>query len=240
MVPKIQQLFNRANRIVFLTGAGVSTASGIPDYRSKNGLYHGSKKQKHYAKWLLSHDGLINQSRTFYRFVKRELYHPHARPNVIHRVQAKLTRMNKANIITQNIDNLYEQAGANLQRLIHFHGDLYHCHCIKCGHSIDWRQYLKSPIHQRDNGLIRPNVVLYGESLNQRNFSRSLHIMLNADLIVIVGTTMKVEPFADLIKYHQPQVPIIVINQQPLHFSYNLNYIMLKMDAVDFFKKIII
>lgn len=222
--------------MVFLTGAGVSTASGIPDYRSKNGLYRRTKKQGSRAKRLLSHDGLINHPQAFYRFVKRNLYHPRAKPNIIHKVQAKLTRMDKASVITQNIDDLYEQAGTDLRRLIEFHGNLYRCYCMKCGCSVSWQRYLRCPIHRKDGGLIRPDVVLYGETLNRNDFSRSLRMMLNADLIVIVGTAMKVEPFADLIKYHQPHVPIVAINQRPLHFSYNLKFTMLKMNAVRFFR----
>lgn len=180
----------------------------------------------------------MHHPKTFHKFMVKYMYHPQAKPNVIHNVQAKLTRMGKATIITQNVDNLYHLAHADPQRLIEFHGNIYDCECMKCHRKVDWRQYVKSPVHQADGGLIRPNLVLYGESINQKKFKRSMNVMLNADLIVIVSTAMKVEPFADLIKYHQPNVPIIAINKQPLHFSYNVGLIMIREDAVKFFSQL--
>lgn len=238
MNPKIIKLFKTKRHVVFLTGAGVSTPSGIPDYRSKNGLYRKHPKKRQRIEWYLSHSCLINHPKIFHHFMVKYMYHPNAKPNVIHQVQAKLTRLGRANIITQNVDNLYRLAHTNSKRLIEFHGNIYQCYCQKCHRSVRWQQYIKSPIHQLDGGKIRPNLVLYGENLNQQIFQKSIHIMLNADLIVIVGTSMKVEPFADLIKYHQPNVPIIAINQQPLHFSYNVGLTMIKENALTFFKQL--
>ena len=116
----IQKTFDDAKNIVFLTGAGISTASGIPDFRSANGLY----TQNRNAEYYLSHRYFASDPEGFYKFCKQNLYFPDAKPNVIHQKQAALTQQDRATVITQNIDNLYEEAGT--KHLIDFHGNLFH------------------------------------------------------------------------------------------------------------------
>lgn len=227
MAVQEQNLFDDAQHIVFLTGAGVSTASGIPDFRSQNGLYTKNKNAEYY----LSHRYFVSDPEGFYEFCKKYLYIPDAKPNVIHEKQAAFTKLGKATVITQNIDNLYEEAGT--QNLIDFHGNLYHVYCEKCGETVPVEQYLKNRIHEKDGGNLRPDIVLYDEGIKQDNISRSLNAMANADLVVIVGTSMKVYPFAGLLQYANPNAKVLAINQQKLDLP--VEFTMIQTDASKYF-----
>ncbi len=230
MEQQIQQLFDNAKWIVFLTGAGVSTASGIPDFRSANGLYTQDKNAEYY----LSHRYFASDPDGFYNFCKKNLYFPDAKPNVIHQKQAALTNQDRATIITQNIDNLYEEAGAT--HLIDFHGNLYHVYCEKCGEHVPVADYLKSRVHAKDGGPLRPDIVLYDEGIKQDDIVNSVQAMQNADLVVIVGTSMKVYPFAGLLQYRNPGARVLAINQQKLDLP--VNFTMVQTDATKFFAEL--
>lgn len=222
-----QALFDHARHIVFLTGAGVSTASGIPDFRSANGLY----TQNQNAEYYLSHRYFVSDPEGFYEYCKNNLYFPDAKPNVIHEKQAALTQQDRATVITQNIDNLYEEAGT--KHLIDFHGNLYNVYCEKCHERVPVADYLKSRIHEKDGGNLRPDIVLYDEGISQEAISRSLNAMSQADLVVIVGTSMKVYPFAGLLQYANPAAQVLAINQQAL--SLTVDFKMIQEDATKYF-----
>ena len=241
MDTQIQTAFDDAKHIVFLTGAGVSTASGIPDFRSANGLY----SQNQNAEYYLSHRYFASDPEGFYEFCKKNLYFPDAKPNVIHEKQAALTQQDRATVITQNIDNLYEEAGT--KHLVDFHGNLYHVYCEKCG----WvpipeeelplklpevEDYLKSRIHKLDDGPLRPDIVLYDEGIKQQNIIDAVKAMQTADLVVIVGTSMKVYPFAGLLEYRNKNAKVIAINRQKLSFSFDFE--MVQEDATKFFEEL--
>ena len=225
-----QQLFDNANHIVFLTGAGVSTASGIPDFRSANGLYTQNKNAEYY----LSHRYFVEDPEGFYNYCKQNLYFPDARPNVIHEKQAALTQQDRATVITQNIDNLYEEAGT--KHLVDFHGNLYHVYCEKCHETVPVADYLKSRIHEKDGGSLRPDIVLYDEGISQAAISQSVNAMANADLVVIVGTSMKVYPFAGLLQYANPAAKVLAINQQALNLP--VDFTMIQADATKYFAEL--
>lgn len=226
----IQAAFNDAKHIVFLTGAGVSTASGIPDFRSANGLY----TQNRNAEYYLSHRYFASDPAGFYDFCKKNLYFPDAKPNVIHEKQAALTKQDRATVITQNIDNLYELAGT--KHLIDFHGNLYHVYCEQCGESVPVEDYLKSRIHATDGGPLRPDIVLYDEGIKQQNIIDAVRAMQEADLVVIVGTSMKVYPFAGLLEYRNPNAKVVAVNRQKLSFSFAFE--MVQEDATKFFDEL--
>ena len=225
-----QQLFDNANHIVFLTGAGVSTASGIPDFRSANGLYTQNKNAEYY----LSHRYFVEDPEGFYNYCKQNLYFPDARPNVIHEKQAALTQQDRETVITQNIDNLYEEAGT--KHLVDFHGNLYHVYCEKCHETVPVADYLKSRIHEKDGGSLRPDIVLYDEGISQAAISQSVNAMANADLVVIVGTSMKVYPFAGLLQYANPAAKVLAINQQALNLP--VDFTMIQADATKYFAEL--
>lgn len=230
METTIQTAFDDAQHIVFLTGAGVSTASGIPDFRSANGLY----TQNRNAEYYLSHRYFTSDPDGFYEFCKKNLYFPNAQPNVIHEKQAALTQQDRATVITQNIDNLYEEAGT--KHLIDFHGNLYHVYCEKCGATVPVADYLQSRIHAVDGGPLRPAIVLYDEGIKQQNIIDAVKAMQLADLVVIVGTSMKVYPFAGLLEYRNSNAKVIAINRQKLHFSFDFE--MVQEDATKFFTEL--
>ncbi len=230
MDTQIQTAFDDAKHIVFLTGAGVSTASGIPDFRSANGLY----SQNQNAEYYLSHRYFASDPEGFYEFCKKNLYFPDAKPNVIHEKQAVLTQQDRATVITQNIDNLYEEAGTKY--LVDFHGNLYHVYCEKCGQTVPVEEYLKSRIHKLDDGPLRPDIVLYDEGIKQQNIIDAVKAMQTADLVVIVGTSMKVYPFAGLLEYRNKNAKVIAINRQKLSFSFDFE--MVQEDATKFFEEL--
>lgn len=230
MDTQIQTAFDDAKHIVFLTGAGVSTASGIPDFRSANGLY----SQNQNAEYYLSHRYFASDPEGFYEFCKKNLYFPDAKPNVIHEKQAALTQQDRATVITQNIDNLYEEAGT--KHLVDFHGNLYHVYCEKCGQTVPVEEYLESRIHKLDDGPLRPDIVLYDEGIKQQNIIDAVKAMQTADLVVIVGTSMKVYPFAGLLEYRNKNAKVIAINRQKLSFSFDFE--MVQEDATKFFEEL--
>ncbi len=157
----LQRAISEADNICFLTGAGVSTASGIPDYRSKGGLYADSEKPE----YALSDDNLARHHENFHQWVLANMFHPEAKPNVIHDKMAAISNV-KGTIVTQNVDGLDRAAGA--EHVIEFHGNLYRLYCQKCHQTFSYDQYQQSDIHAADGGVIRPDIVLYGEPINQQ------------------------------------------------------------------------
>ncbi|WP_099221786.1 NAD-dependent protein deacylase [Listeria costaricensis] len=227
-----EKMIQAARKIVFLTGAGVSVPSGIPDYRSKGGLYSGVRQPE----YLLSEQCLKREPDVFYEFVKNNLYYPDAKPNVIHQKMAEIERLpdKTVTIITQNIDGLHEKAGS--KQVVNFHGSLYDCYCQKCGQTVPSDVYLHSDQHENCGGIIRPAVVLYGEAIDQRVIEASLAAVRAADLLVIVGTSFQVSPFCNLIDYRQPNAQIVAINRELL--TLQAPFTMMTADAATVFAKL--
>lgn len=232
MNSEIQNKFKTAKRIVFLTGAGVSTASGIPDYRSKNGLYQNNDDRP--AEYFLSHACLMNEPQTFYNFVMKNMYFPDAKPNIIHQKQSDLCNQGKATVITQNVDDLYQKA--NCSNLLTFHGNLYQIKCMRCHQKVSYDIYRQSMYHQNCGGTLRPEIVLYDEGLDSQVIQQSIEKVMNSDLIVIVGTSMRVYPFAGLLDYVKPETDVISINQEKLNLP--LKFEMIQMNAEKFFTEL--
>lgn len=208
-VAALATAIQRAQRVAFLTGAGVSTHSGIPDYRSKTGLY---AKQAD-PEYLLSHDNLQAHPADFYEFVTTRMYYPQAQPNAIHREIAALCNR-KGTLVTQNVDGLDKQVGN--QHVIEFHGNLYDLYCQKCGQKVSYEDYAHDWHHQTDQGVIRPRIVLYGESIDPEVLQAAVIAVASADLVVIVGTSFRVYPFAQLLQYRPANAPIFVVNQEAI------------------------
>lgn len=220
---------NEAQTITFLTGAGVSTASGIPDYRSLTGIYQGLEAPE----YLLSRTCMLHEPEKFYTFVKN-LYHAEAKPNVIHQAIAELAEAKDVWVVSQNIDGLHEQAGS--QQRIDFHGNLYHCYCRKCKQRVSAEIYLTSDRHENCGGQLRPDIVLYEEGFEDETISKAVEAVSKAELIVIVGTSFQVHPFCDLIFYAQPQAKIMVVNQMPVTIQKESFFI--ETDAVPLFRQL--
>ncbi|MDH6604156.1 NAD-dependent deacetylase [Bacilli bacterium PM5-9] len=209
---EIIKIIDKSNNLVFLTGAGVSTLSGIPDYRSMNGVY----SNKENPEYLLSHTCLVNETEKFYSFVK-ELYHPNAKPNVIHNVMANLEQTKNVTVITQNIDQLHSKAGS--KNLLEFHGNLYDLYCMKCHKKIEVSEYLSDYRHCEDGGITRPNVVLYEEGLDASVVDASIKAVSNADTIILVGTSFKVYPFASLLDFACSDAIVVLVNNEDVNNS---------------------
>ncbi|EIU5789437.1 NAD-dependent protein deacylase [Listeria monocytogenes] len=227
---KLNEALKKAERIVFLTGAGVSVPSGIPDYRSKNGLYVGMSSPE----YMLSHTCLVREPEMFYQFVTENMYYPDAEPNAIHTKMAEIEAEKDVTIITQNIDGLHEKAGS--KKVVNFHGSLYHCYCQKCGMSVTAQEYLKSDIHSGCGGVIRPDVVLYEEAISESAIDQSLATIRQADLIVIVGTSFRVSPFCNLTDYRNKKARIFAVNKERISLPYPFE--MMESDAVKVFAEI--
>ncbi|APS40881.1 NAD-dependent protein deacetylase of SIR2 family [Weissella jogaejeotgali] len=228
VTPDIQQLIDNAKNIVFLTGAGVSTASGIPDYRSKGGIYDGIALRPEY---LLSTDALASEPEKMYEFAKENMYFPDAQPNIIHEKMATLTQNNRARIITQNVDSLHLKAGA--KNVIEFHGSLYNIYSTTDGKPSDVDTYLQSP-YREDGALLRPAITLYGEI--PFRVDEAAQWMTQADLVAIVGTSFVVYPFAGLLQYARPNVPVLAVNLEQIPAPAHVKQVV--GDAREFFSEL--
>lgn len=227
------ELIGKSEKITFLTGAGVSVPSGIPDYRSIDGLYHDLERPE----YLLSHECLMKEPEKHHKFIKK-LYHLEAKPNCIHQkiAQLELLTDKQIQVVTQNIDQLHRKAGS--QNLTEFHGSLMECYCITCGQQVSETDYLSACYHKNCGGQLRTNVVLYGEPLHEKILEQAISAVENADLIVIVGTSFQVHPFCDLIFYRKDNAQVIVVNQEAI--SLPVAHFFIKENATDFFQEIII
>ncbi|MCO8288524.1 NAD-dependent protein deacylase [Tetragenococcus halophilus] len=229
---ELNDLLHAANKVVFLTGAGVSTASGIPDYRSKNGLYSTGGSPE----YLLSHACLINEPEKHYDFVINNMIHPEAEPNVIHEKMASFTQKGNTDIVTQNVDGLHLAAGTDPQHLVEFHGDISHVYCQKCGRSATMEEYLASMYHKNCGGILRTNIVLYEEAIDTQKVEKAVKAISEADLIVVVGTSFVVFPFASLVQYASPNATMLAVNRDPI--SLPANGKMITGDAVKAFEQV--
>jgi len=226
---EMASLINKSKNIVFLTGAGVSTPSGIPDYRSVSGLYTKSGLKE--PEYLLSRRALLKDTEDFHRFIK-QLCQEDAKPNVIHEKMAELDKEKFVTVITQNIDGLHSKAGS--KNVIEFHGTLAACYCEKCRQSVKVEDFIQHFEHENCKGIIRPDVVLYDEQIDNNNIERSLQALVSADTIAIVGTSFRVYPFASLIQYASRGAKILTINKETVD-SVNADAKYLG-DAVDVFE----
>jgi len=204
-------LINDTENIVFLTGAGVSTPSGIPDYRSVTGLY--TKTGLKEPEYLLSRRALLRDPEDFHRFIQ-QLCQQDAQPNVIHEKMAELEKRKNVTVITQNIGGPHLQASS--KNVIEFHGTLATCYCEKCRATVTTSEFLQSFAHEQCGGILRPDIVLYDEQIDYQNIEQSLKALATADTIVIVGTSFRVYPFAGLIDYANRNAKILTINKEPV------------------------
>ena len=207
----LAELFGTHKRVVFFGGAGVSTASGIPDFRSVDGLYH--QKYDYPPETILSHTFWETHPEEFYRFYRDKLIVRGAKPNAAHLRLAKLEREGKLKaVITQNIDGLHQKAGS--QEVLELHGSVLRNHCTRCGKFYGVERIAESRGIPRCTcgGIIKPDVVLYEESLDEDVMARAIHYIRQADVLIIGGTSLVVYPAAGLIQYYRGH-KLAVINK---------------------------
>ena len=198
-IEKLREMIVKSRNIVFFGGAGVSTESGIPDFRSVDGLY--SQKYKYPPEEILSHDFFMQRTEDFYKFYFDKMIFPDAKPNAAHFKLAEMEQKGYLKcVITQNIDGLHYMAGS--KNVCEFHGTVHKNHCLKCGKEYNLSEMLQKSggVPRCDcGGIIKPDVVLYGESIPQEAFEKSIEAVENCDLLIIGGTSLKVQPAASLV-----------------------------------------
>lgn len=197
--------------IVFFGGAGVSTESGIPDFRSATGLYNRNNNTGHSPEYMLSHDFLVADEQGFSKYYKENLISKNAQPNVTHKVLAKLEQMKKLRaIVTQNIDSLHQKAGS--KNVYEIHGNLRDFYCVKCGRKYPEEEILSTSgaNYCSCGGFIRPDVTLYGEGLPESSVIMALDAISKADVLIIGGTSLAVYPAASFVNYYNGNKCILI------------------------------
>lgn len=206
MDERLKKVIEKSSNIVFFGGAGVSTESNIPDFRSESGLYHAKQAYGYSPEEMLSHDFYMNNNEMFYKYYKENLIYENAQPNKAHLALAKLEAEGKLKaVITQNIDGLHQKAGSNT--VYELHGSVLRNYCEKCGKPYDL-SYIMDEENCKNGvpycscgGRIKPDVVLYGEMLDENCISGAVAAIQRADTLIIGGTSLAVYPAAGLINY---------------------------------------
>ena len=207
----LKKWLTESNNIVFFGGAGVSTESKIPDFRSTDGLYN--QQYAYPPEVILSHTFYMKKTEEFYRFYRNKMLFPDAEPNRAHKALAKLEEQGKLRaVVTQNIDGLHQKAGS--KEVMELHGSVLRNYCMRCGKFYDIDAILSSDGVPTCScgGTIKPDVVLYEEGLDQKTIQKSVHYIANADVLIIGGTSLTVYPAAGLIDYYQGN-KLVLINK---------------------------
>ena len=213
-VKHLKELVEGSDNIVFFGGAGVSTESGIPDFRSTGGLYH--QEWKYPPEVILSHTFYESNPEEFFRFYRAKMLAPGAKPNDAHRKLAEWEAAGKLKaVITQNIDGLHQAAGS--RKVLELHGSVHRNHCERCGKFYGLDHILRTEGVPRCGcgGIIKPDVVLYEEGLDQGTLEESIRCLAEADLLIIGGTSLNVYPAAGLIRYFGGR-HLVLINKSPV------------------------
>ncbi len=211
-IRKLKDLVDKASHIVFFGGAGVSTESGIPDFRSTGGLYH--QEWKYPPEVILSHSFYKSNPEEFFRFYRAKMLAPDAKPNPAHYKLAEWEKQGKLlAVVTQNIDGLHQAAGSS--RVCELHGSVHRNYCERCGKAypgFDFILHGTGVPHCDCGGTIKPDVVLYEEGLDQETLYSAVDSIAKADLLIIGGTSLNVYPAASLINYYRGR-DIVLINK---------------------------
>jgi len=215
---KLKEWIESSDNIVFFGGAGVSTESGIPDFRSVDGLYN--MKYKYPPETILSHTFFCNNVEEFYIFYKDKMLALDARPNKAHLALAKLEEQGKLKaVVTQNIDGLHQMAGS--KNVYELHGSVHRNYCVNC-YTDHPAEYVKNfdgvPACSKCGRLIKPDVVLYEEGLDQRTLNGAINAIADADMLIIGGTSLSVYPASGLINYYSGH-KLVLINMSPTQYD---------------------
>ena len=213
MDARLQKLIDAHRSIVFFGGAGASCESGIPDFRSTDGLYH--QTWRHPPEEILSHHFFEEQPEEFFRFYREKMLYPKAKPNAAHRALARWEQAGKLRaVITQNIDGLHQAAGS--KNVLELHGSVHRNHCMRCGAFYALDEILRTDGVPRCacGGVIKPDVVLYEEALDGATMDAALQAIRAADLLIVGGTSLNVYPAAGLLRFFSGDA-LVVINKTP-------------------------
>lgn len=212
---ELYDYIKNSQSIVFFGGAGVSTESNIPDFRSSSGLYEIKSKYKYEPEVMLSHSFFEKHTEEFFKFYRDKMIYAEAKPNAAHKALAKLEAIGKLkSVITQNIDGLHQEAGS--KEVIELHGSVHRNYCVGCGKSYSLDYIIKSkstvPICEICKSVVRPDVVLYEESLKEETIEKAIYDIARAEILIVGGTSLVVYPAAGLIRYYRGK-KLILINK---------------------------
>ncbi len=222
-VKRLRDMIDKSKRVVFFGGAGVSTESGIPDFRSAHGIYSGSGGKSYEE--MLSIRYFLNNVDAFWDFYKSVMLYPDAKPNAAHYALSRLEKQGKLKkILTQNIDGLHQAAGS--RNVIELHGTVHRNTCMRCKKRYSLDYVLNSEGTPRCeggsepcSGIIRPDIVMYGEPLSDRLLDASVRAVMECDLLIVGGTSLMVNPAAGLIGYRSRNVGLALINRDPTPYD---------------------
>ena len=220
----LKEIINKSKSVVFFGGAGVSTESGIPDFRSKDGLYN--QKYKYPPEEILSHTFFMNNTDEFYKFYKDKMNSLKYKPNITHIKLAELEKIGKIKaIVTQNIDGLHQKAGS--KKVLELHGSIHRNYCMKCGKFYDAEYVFNSESNPKCScgGIIKPDVVLYEENLNEDILDEAIMQISNCDTLIVGGTSLTVYPASGLIRFYKGN-KLILINKDKTPYDKLANFVI--------------
>lgn len=220
----LKKIISESRNIVFFGGAGVSTESGIPDFRSEDGLY--AQKYAYPPETVISHDFFLQNTAEFYRFYRERMLFPSARPNAAHLALARLEEEGRLSaVVTQNIDGLHRAAGS--RKVYELHGSVLRNHCMRCGEFYPLSYILQSEGIPRCDcgGMIKPDVVLYGESLDDKVVEGAIGAIARADTLIVGGTSLVVYPAAGFLDFFRGK-HLVVVNKTPTQADENADLVI--------------
>ena len=224
-IKELQKIVDTYDNIVFFGGAGVSTESGIPDFRSVDGLYH--QQYDYPPETILSHSFYRSHPEEFFRFYRNKMLFPKAQPNAAHKKLAELEHAGKVRaVVTQNIDGLHQAAGS--KTVLELHGSVLRNYCEKCHQFYGLDAILNStgiPHCEKCGGTIKPDVVLYEEGLDEMTITASIHAIQKADVLIIGGTSLNVYPAAGFIQYYRGD-KLVLINKSETPYDRKANLLI--------------
>lgn len=222
-ITQFKEILEKSRRLVVFTGAGMSTDSGIPDFRSGQGIFMEESGYQVSPEQIISHSFFQANPEVFYEFYFDKMVYPEANPNFGHELIAQLENdLRQVTVVTQNIDSLHQMAGSS--HVIEIHGTVHENYCLECGQTYSLEELVLDeqgiPRCPKDQGIVRPNVVLYQEGLNPLNIAQAISAIQEADTLMILGTSLAVYPAASFIQYFQGQ-HLVAINKTeiPVHYS---------------------
>ncbi|MPN06486.1 NAD-dependent protein deacetylase [bioreactor metagenome] len=216
-IAELKELISKSRRIVFFTGAGLSTESAIPDFRGSAGL--NKEKTPYPLEVMLSHSFFVQHPDEFYAFYHQHMLYPQAQPNAAHLKIAELERQGQVlAVITQNIDDLHTKAGS--KRVYELHGNVNRNYCVRCHHFYDLAAIVKQPgiPYCSCGGIIKPDVVLYEEALDEKTLLAAVQAIRSADCLIVVGSSLSVYPASGLLRYFQGK-HLVIINRDPTDYD---------------------
>ena len=234
----LKAMINESRNIVVFSGAGISVPSGIPDFRSADGIYNQKTKINASPEDIISHSFFMANTEDFYSFYKDKMCYPKAEPNAAHKYFADLEKKGKnVIVVTQNIDGLHQKAGSSI--VYELHGTIHQNFCQRCGRLFGLDYVMKAdgvPHCDKCGGIVKPNVVLYEESLDEDTIQRSIGAIMTCDMMIIVGTSLRVYPAAGFVRYFRGRY-LVVINKDATSYDSNCDLVF-NEDIVNVIKNI--